>query len=116
MAWREYERWTKGRRTGCIGRWPVGVVKGLNKGQVGQRSDSWLGRVEVINDVTRTVSGEQRRWKPLEEQLKQDDGRQRGELLRSCAVKGSRRESWTKGRRFFRREMLEQVCILMDWM
>ena len=39
------------------------------KGQIGQRSDSWLGRVEGINDVTRTVSGEQQRWKPLEEQL-----------------------------------------------
>jgi len=50
MAWREYERWTEGRRTGCIGRWPVDVVKGLSKGQVGQRSDSWLGRVEVINE------------------------------------------------------------------
>lgn len=51
------------------------------KGQIGQRSDSWLGRVEGINDVTRTVSREQWRWKPLEEQLIEDDGRGRGEFF-----------------------------------
>ena len=49
-----------------------------------------LGRVEVINDLTRAVSGEQWRWKMLGEQLKEDGGRGRGELLRSCAVKDSR--------------------------